>query len=342
MAEGGTLVETGMGPSRGTGDGCVASGVGVESAWRADMWLQRGRPWFALYGMMMNRKERGQGEDDDECSEGNSPISLLPADTLHIIMEHCEPYTLGSAACVCKTWLYATQDPELWKAACFEAWPTIGTQKLQSMVKKSYGDSWKRLWIDKPRLRYDGIYVSRNTYIRTGIVEWRVKNPVHLVCYYRYVRFLPNGTFLYKTTPSTISKVAKRMQNFVPRTGLKTHGEDSVIVGRYHFYHDSVYTSMVYPGNVSSEIRSKLRLRSTEPARNDLLDITSLMSYTHRQDGGAGGSYTPLGSYPNPENEDDVCKHKRGMNTYVFVPWHEVHTSELNLGIDQMDYYHTG
>ena len=37
-------------------------------------------------------------------------------------------------------------------------------------------------------MRFDGVYVSRNTYMRTGIVEWRVKNPVHLVCYYRYYR----------------------------------------------------------------------------------------------------------------------------------------------------------
>ncbi|CAM8999592.1 unnamed protein product [Rhodiola kirilowii] len=30
------------------------------------------------------------------------------------------------------------------------------------------------------------MYVSRNTYIRTGIAEWKVTNPVHLVCYFRY------------------------------------------------------------------------------------------------------------------------------------------------------------
>lgn len=29
---------------------------------------------------------------------------------------------------------------------------------------------------------YPGLYVSRNTYIRTGIAEWKITNPVHLVC----------------------------------------------------------------------------------------------------------------------------------------------------------------
>ena len=48
--------------------------------------------------------------------------------------------------------------------------------------------SWRMMYLERPHLRFDGLYVSRNTYIRTGVTEWRVKNPVHLVCYYRYFR----------------------------------------------------------------------------------------------------------------------------------------------------------
>ena len=44
------------------------------------------------------------------------------------------------------------------------------------------------MYLERPHLRFDGLYCSRNTYIRTGVTEWRVKNPVHLVCYYRYFR----------------------------------------------------------------------------------------------------------------------------------------------------------
>jgi hypothetical protein len=29
-----------------------------------------------------------------------------------------------------------------------------------------------------------GLYVSRNTYIRAGVAEWKVTNPVHLVYFY--------------------------------------------------------------------------------------------------------------------------------------------------------------
>ena len=50
-------------------------------------------------------------------------------------------------------------------------------------------------------MRYDGLYVSRNTYIRTGLTEWRIKNPVHLVTYFRYLHFFPDGTFTTRTSP---------------------------------------------------------------------------------------------------------------------------------------------
>lgn len=110
-----------------------------------------------------------------------------------------------------------------------------------------------------------------------------------------------------------------------------------VTIGRYHFHSDLVYTSMVYPGSRSTEIRSKLRLRSTTPARNNRLDILALMSYARDSD-----SYVPLDPGPGTEDENDAMPYSKGLNTYVFVPWHRVNSSELNLGIDQMDYFCTG
>lgn len=32
-------------------------------------------------------------------------------------------------------------------------------------------------------LEFLGLYVSRNTYIRAGIAEWKISNPVHIVCF---------------------------------------------------------------------------------------------------------------------------------------------------------------
>ena len=85
------------------------------------------------------------------------------------------------------------------------------------------------MFLERPHLRFDGVYVSRNTYIRTGLVEWRVRNPVHLVCYFRYLRFFPDGTLLYRTTPDIVANVASSML----AAGRGTKQGQQVQGGRY-------------------------------------------------------------------------------------------------------------
>jgi hypothetical protein len=43
------------------------------------------------------------------------------------------------------------------------------------------------------------------------VVEWRVRNAVHLVLYYRYVRFHPDGSFCYRTSPEPLARVHKSL-----------------------------------------------------------------------------------------------------------------------------------
>ncbi|XP_071704458.1 F-box protein 7-like [Rutidosis leptorrhynchoides] len=75
-----------------------------------------------------------------------------------------------------------------------------------------YDSSWRKMWLSKPRGCMDGIYVSRNTYIRPGVAEWKVTNPVHVVCYFRYLRFYPSGKFLYKNSSDKLKVVVKFMK----------------------------------------------------------------------------------------------------------------------------------
>lgn len=147
------------------------------------------------------------------------------------------------------------------------------------------------MFLERPHLRFDGLYVSRNTYIKRGLVEWcaaearphlhvspvpglcvtslsssrlsqakafevhepypvfptlldrvsdplcavfvrrRVKSACHLVCYYRYVRFLPDGHLLYRTSPEVVSRVARRLVDAPGQQGCRK--DDAVHEGRY-------------------------------------------------------------------------------------------------------------
>ena len=83
------------------------------------------------------------------------------------------------------------------------------------------------------RIRTDGLYVSRNTYVKacprreigTSKKEHR---PARVVVYYRYFRFLENGEWYSKTSPEPVRIVKKTM-----RDGKKANEDSSVSVGWY-------------------------------------------------------------------------------------------------------------
>lgn len=95
--------------------------------------------------------------------------------------------------------------------------------------------SWRRLFLECPHLRFDGLYVSRNTYIRQGVSEWkRDKGSCFLVTYFRYFRFFPDGTLLYRTSPLTVGKVAKSlMRNPCQAQQNQKFWDQHVFSGRY-------------------------------------------------------------------------------------------------------------
>lgn len=58
--------------------------------------------------------------------------------------------------------------------------------------------SWSHVFQTFPRIRFTGIYISTVNYTRAGAtsfyqnVSWN--SPIHIVTYYRYLRFYPDGT----------------------------------------------------------------------------------------------------------------------------------------------------
>ncbi|KKF92143.1 F-box protein pof7 [Ceratocystis platani] len=67
------------------------------------------------------------------------------------------------------------------------------------LPQKPYSGSWHRLFRWRPRLRFNGCYISRVNYLRdgqTGPDQKTVWTPVHVVTYFRYLRFLRDGTVL--------------------------------------------------------------------------------------------------------------------------------------------------
>ncbi|SPO02298.1 related to H. sapiens F-box protein [Cephalotrichum gorgonifer] len=61
-----------------------------------------------------------------------------------------------------------------------------------------YSSSWRQMFRHRPRIRFSGCYIATANYIRAGShtngshITWN--SPVHIVTYYRYLRFFRDGT----------------------------------------------------------------------------------------------------------------------------------------------------
>lgn len=271
-------------------------------------------------------------------------LSLIESALVDELLLYCFQYlpvtTLAAVRCVCKQWNTVGNSQSLWLHACQDVFPGDSMMSMEDRVIREFHGNWKTMYLDRPHLRFDGLYVSRNTYIRTGIQEWRVKNPVHVVCYYRFLRFKQDGTIYYRTSPYTLSQVFKSML-YPSKSDLNGKKDQKVFVGRYKIQNRTVFTAVQYPNSVSTEVRSKLFLRSTVRGAFNRLDIQSIVSYDH-EDGRvmsmlpeeAPGNETPDG--PNKK------EYRRGTEPYVFVPWERVTTSILNLPVSEMDVFIPG
>jgi len=67
------------------------------------------------------------------------------------------------------------------------------------LFEKQYGSSWRQMFRSRPRLRFNGCYISTVNYTRPGAasttqVTWHT--PVHIVTYFRYLRFFRDGTVI--------------------------------------------------------------------------------------------------------------------------------------------------
>ncbi|DBB14460.1 TPA: hypothetical protein ACH3X3_004751 [Trebouxia sp. C0006] len=309
----------------------------VSKAMPAPYHVHSWRPWMSLYGLRLRTQESAQPE------VVLAPIQkLLPPELTTTFLKYLPVTTLAHCQCVCKQWNILGQSPPLWQSACQEAFSYMEYDKLCRILRTSHRGLWRDLYLDRPHMRFDGIYVSRNTYLRTGLVEWRVKNPVHLVCYFRYYRFFPDGQFVYRTSPDVIRNAVRSLQ----LSPGKVKADAQVETGVWRLNGSALQTVMIYANSMNTEIRAKLKLRSTSRGANNRLDVESIVSFDK-----ADGISIPVISNQQAEEDEDLQQflqqpgtrsHKRGTSPFVFVHWDHIAGSDLNLPVGKMDFYVPG
>lgn len=117
-------------------------------------------------------------------------------------------------ALTCKKFFLLTRDPSIWQYACIRIFrePSMTLEQSkehQSRYVEKYDGHWMRMFIDRPRIRYDGVYISTCHYVRPGTSDSSWNRPIHFVTYYRYLRFFPDGTLLKHVTTDEPAHVVR-------------------------------------------------------------------------------------------------------------------------------------
>ncbi|KAM9154586.1 F-box only protein 9 isoform 2-T2 [Pangshura tecta] len=165
-------------------------------------------------------------------------ISVLPMEVLMyifrwVVSSDLDLRSLEQLSLVCRGFYICARDPEIWHQACLRVWG-------RSCNKLVPYTSWREMFLERPRVRFDGVYISKTTYIRQGEQSLDgFYRAWHQVEYYRYMRFFPDGQVMMLTTPED-------PQSIVPRLRTKNTRTDAILLGHYRLSQDTDNQTKVF------------------------------------------------------------------------------------------------
>jgi len=92
------------------------------------------------------------------------PVAVLPPEVIVRVFQLVADDSLRNlarASKVCRAWYVLAQEPGVWRHICLRTWPELDPAELLR-----FGASWKRMFMDRPCVRTDGIYIARINYVR--------------------------------------------------------------------------------------------------------------------------------------------------------------------------------
>lgn len=305
------------------------------------------RPWLAFY----DRRAR-----PPPCAADIPAIlRALDENSLCEIASRLGPRAFARLATTCaafRDFVYA-HDIDVWRGFCVDAF-AHRESAAETAARKSRHGSYRAMFQQRLRLRTDGLYVSRNTYIKPGAKTMENAKCCHLVAYYRYFRFYRTGEFVCKTSPRRLRDEAKLLKdraacarsNEVCHGGYTIDGEDRVRCEAIRPKSNGEWSATYF----------WVRLRQNKPGASNRLDVVKIAMVD-----GDNDPPTPTDEEWRAVDDEEalyrrglgICAQKfdgtaevrvanRGLSTLVFVPWDEVNVHELNKTTEEMDFYFTG
>ncbi|XBW36346.1 hypothetical protein QEN19_001926 [Hanseniaspora menglaensis] len=184
--------------------------------------------------MTSTLKSKNGDDDPDKEKDPCLLIDMLPLTVLNriaVFLLEMNQETLVNFVSACSflnknclhgnTMLYKVLAEKIYEHQFYDIGISFKLHKQEKEVIDSwnihdyYKGDYKLMLQKRPYIKFQGVYISVNNYIRHGgIVEGSSSlfNPIHMVTYYRYYRFLPNGDCIRLVTTDEPDKVVKNIK----------------------------------------------------------------------------------------------------------------------------------
>ncbi|XP_016838278.1 F-box only protein 9 [Nasonia vitripennis] len=166
--------------------------------------------------------------------QSTTHISSLPMEIVlyilrWVVSSELDIRSLEVISRVCRGFYVCARDAEIWRMACVRVWG-VNCGRFEPKYQ-----SWRDMYMQRPRLRYNGCYVSKTTYIRHGENSFQDQfyRPWHLVEYFRYLRFFPEGRVLMLTSTDDAQSCVSSLKSRNPRN-------NTVLIGHYRLHDNCV------------------------------------------------------------------------------------------------------
>ncbi|PWY99133.1 hypothetical protein BCV70DRAFT_163734 [Testicularia cyperi] len=184
------------------------------------------------------------GTGEAEATVGPGTVSTRRKNVgIGVVLGGCDWQTLEILGRTCWKWRLLTKSPGLWKQIVHETYypPILDPAVSCQMLYERHHSDWRTVFVNQPRVRLNGCYIAACHYARRGMSEesaWI--NVIHVVEFYRSVRFLPDGTALSLLTTESPSETVRKLEPGLKQKGFSTgtwdlfeHGlEDDEVEGR--------------------------------------------------------------------------------------------------------------
>jgi len=171
-------------------------------------------------------------------------LNILPDEMIVNILKYLDSNSLERFGSVNRKARVVSLDTSIWRKLVNETYkpPQIpllpdGESSLE-YLSQQYLNDYRRLYIEHPRIRMDGVYIAVCHYIRPGLSENSWVNVTHLITYHRYLRFFPNGQVI-----SLLTNEEQSPAQVIPLLKPTLRGLKGLFFGNWHLSGNTVYLS---------------------------------------------------------------------------------------------------